>query len=87
MRLTAEARELHAMLGLLLKQNDGAFRTSAKRECLGQFGRSLETIVWAHGRLCPVDYLQGRLRCPRCGSTHVTLMWITPPTAEAITRP
>jgi len=47
--------------------------------CLGRQELSLSTLVWTHGRRCPVGYLQGKLRCPKCGSLHVMQMWIAPP--------
>lgn len=51
----------------------------AKTPCIGQHELSLSTMIWTHGRRCPIGYLQGRLRCPKCGSTNVMLMWIGPP--------
>ena len=47
--------------------------------CQGRQALDLATMVWTHVRLCPVGYLQGRLRCPRCGSVQVMMMWVAPP--------
>ena len=55
----------------------------AKTPCIGRREMALATMIWTHGRNCPVTWLLGRLRCPKCGSTHVMLMWVTPPLAAA----
>jgi len=52
--------------------------------CLGRQALDLRTMVWTHGRQCPVGYLQGHLRCPQCGSLHVLLMWSSPPDAQVL---
>jgi hypothetical protein len=56
------------------------------KPCIGQHELSLHTMIWTHGRRCPIGYLQGRLRCPKCGSTSIMLMWVSPPAPAARRR-
>src|SRR5437868_6092631 len=51
--------------------------------CIGRFELSLATMLWTHGRRCPLTHLTGRLRCPKCGSTWVMMMWVAPLEAVA----
>lgn len=54
--------------------------------CIGRQELSLQTMAWTHGRRCQLTYLHGRLRCPKCGSTHVMLVWSPPPRVEVARR-
>lgn len=47
-------------------------------ECLHQKALDLETMVWTRGRDFPLAWKQERLRCPRCGSRRVTLIYAAP---------
>lgn len=59
----------------------GRYREGLKAvpACVGVVELSLKTLVWTHGRRCPLGYLQTHLRCPRCGSMQVTYLWTSPP--------
>jgi DNA-directed RNA polymerase subunit RPC12/RpoP len=50
------------------------------RECVYSRVLDLETLVWTRGRSFPISYLESRLRCPRCGSRQVRLIFVVPPT-------
>ncbi len=52
------------------------------RPCIGRVALDLHTMVWTHGRQCPLTYLEGRLRCPRCGTLHVLQFWSKPAPAD-----
>lgn len=54
--------------------------------CIGLVELELRTMVWTHGRRCPIGYLQTHLRCPKCGSTQVMAIWTFPPGADAVRR-
>ena len=46
----------------------------------------LETMLWTHGRACPIAWLNGRLRCPVCSSKQVLLLWVEPPAPAVVQR-
>jgi len=52
------------------------------RECVYGGELDLQTLVWTRGRDFPLDMLASRLRCPRCGSRKVRVMF-DPPTNTA----
>jgi hypothetical protein len=35
----------------------------------------LETLIWTRGREFPLSWLESRLKCPRCGSRRVTVLF------------
>jgi len=39
---------------------------------------SMETLVWTRGRALPLSKLPERLKCPRCGSRRVRLLYDVP---------
>jgi hypothetical protein len=39
-------------------------------------------MLWTHGRTYPIGRLQGRVRCPTCGTLHVFLIWTRPSVAD-----
>jgi hypothetical protein len=41
----------------------------------------LETMQWTHGRTYPIGRLSDYLGCPKCGTRHVLVLWISPPNA------
>ena len=43
----------------------------------------METLVWTRGRAFPLSRLESRLRCPRCGSRHVVVLYQPPRHAAA----
>ena len=46
--------------------------------CIAKMDLDLETLLWTHGRACPLAWLQQRLKCPKCDTRHVVLFWIAP---------
>lgn len=48
------------------------------REC--QFSAKLDmmTLVATRGRNFPISWLGTRLKCPRCGSTSIRILWDFP---------
>ena len=52
------------------------------RECKGRLDADLPTLVWTRGRDYPIARLEGRLKCPSCGSRRVLVAFI-PPTEPA----
>jgi DNA-directed RNA polymerase subunit RPC12/RpoP len=53
------------------------------RECMERRDLDLATLVWTRGRDCPLDLLPDRMRCPRCGSRRVRMLF-TPPDGRSI---
>ncbi len=43
----------------------------------------METLVWTRGRAFPLSRLESRLRCPRCGSRNVVVLYRPPSSAAA----
>jgi hypothetical protein len=56
------------------------------RECVHGAELDLATLVWTRGRNFPLGMLESRLRCPRCGSRRVVVMFEPPPLAIASRR-
>jgi DNA-directed RNA polymerase subunit RPC12/RpoP len=48
------------------------------RECVYRAELDLQTLVWTRGRAFPLSRLESRLRCPRCGSRRVTILFQVP---------
>jgi hypothetical protein len=46
----------------------------------------MRTLVWTRGELFPLDPLESRLKCPRCGSRRVTVMFEVPNQPQALRR-
>jgi len=55
------------------------------RECGYDAELDLPTLVWTRGRAFPLGRLESRLRCPRCGSREVTVLFIPPTTKQIAT--
>jgi hypothetical protein len=49
------------------------------RECGKRSDLDLETLVWTRGAEFPLSRLESRLKCPRCGSRNVALIFGVPP--------
>jgi DNA-directed RNA polymerase subunit RPC12/RpoP len=48
----------------------------ASRECVNRFELDLETLLlWTRVRSFPLSRLESRLKCPRCGSRHIVMMF------------
>ena len=48
------------------------------RECTSRFELDMQTLVWTRGRAFPLASLVSRLKCPRCGSREVALLFQVP---------
>jgi DNA-directed RNA polymerase subunit RPC12/RpoP len=48
------------------------------RECIFGAELDLPTLVWTRGRDMPLSSLEARLKCPRCGSRRVTIVYDVP---------
>jgi hypothetical protein len=59
-------------------------RTSV-RECVFRQDLDMATLVWTRGRDFPLSRLESRLRCPRCGSRNVVVLY-QPPANTAVVR-
>lgn len=49
------------------------------RECVYGAELDLKTLVWTRGATFPLARLETRLKCPRCGSRRVVLLFEPPP--------
>jgi hypothetical protein len=56
------------------------------RACVYSAERDLDTLVWTRGRSFPLSWLQDRLRCPRCGSRRVVVVFEPPTIRHALSR-
>jgi len=43
----------------------------------------MKTLVWTRGDRFPLDQLEGRLKCPRCGSRQIKIIFSVPGSPEA----
>ncbi len=59
------------------------------RECVHSAELDLTTLVWTRGAAFPLSDLASRLKCPRCGSRRVALVFSAPsvPAHNAVGRP
>jgi hypothetical protein len=48
------------------------------RECVHGAELDLQTLVWPRGAAFPLAQLESRLKCPRCGSRRVVLLFEPP---------
>jgi hypothetical protein len=48
------------------------------RECVYRYELDLETLIWTRGSAFPISQLSERLKCPRCGSRRVALLFDLP---------
>jgi hypothetical protein len=48
------------------------------RECVSRYDLDLDTLIWTRGAAFPISMLAERLKCPRCGSRRVALMFNLP---------
>jgi hypothetical protein len=54
------------------------------RACIQTYELDLATLVWTRGRAFPLSSLEARLRCPRCGSRRVVVLFQPPPASRAL---
>jgi hypothetical protein len=48
------------------------------RECKASIRLDLDTLIWTRGGAFPISMLEGRSKCPRCGSRWVVLLFDSP---------
>jgi hypothetical protein len=48
------------------------------RDCSARYEVDLQTLIWTRGATFPVSMLAERLKCPRCGSRRIALMFNLP---------
>jgi len=53
-------------------------RSQSSRECSYRRELDMETLVWTRGWAFPLARLESRLRCPRCGSRYVVVLYEPP---------
>jgi hypothetical protein len=53
------------------------------RQCNARYDLDLETLIWTRGGKFPISMLSERLKCPRCGSRQVALMFNLPGHSDA----
>ena len=53
-------------------------RSQSSRRCDYRNELDIETLVWTRGRGFPLSRLDGRLRCPRCGSRDIVVLYQPP---------
>jgi len=66
-------------------REDGA-RAKSSRACINRKALDMETLVWTRGRAFPLSRLESRLRCPRCGSRNVVVLFEPPVNTAARSR-
>ena len=54
------------------------------RECLYSGELDMTTLVWTRGAAFPLSELAACLKCPRCGSRRVTLLFNVPKQPSAV---
>ncbi|RVK57416.1 hypothetical protein CN155_12475 [Sinorhizobium meliloti] len=52
------------------------------RECKWNYDLDMLTLVATRGRDFPLSMVASRLRCPRCGSRRVTVVFMPPLTGD-----
>ena len=63
-------------------------RSRSSRKCSYRRELDMETLVWTRGRAFPLSRLESRLRCPRCGSRYVVVLYEPPrPRRDINSRP
>src|SRR5204862_5446718 len=48
------------------------------RECICTYDLDMSTLIWTRGKNFPLALLASRLKCPRCGSRSIALLFHTP---------
>ena len=52
--------------------------------CLYRAELDMETLVCTRGRDFPLSWLQNYLKCPRCGSRRIVVMFEPPPATRRV---
>jgi hypothetical protein len=55
----------------------------SSRECTFRQELNMATLVWTRGRDFPLSRLESRLRCPRCGSRDIVVLFQPPANTAA----
>jgi hypothetical protein len=55
------------------------------RNCVYRYELDLDTLIWTRGATFPLSMLADRLKCPRCGSRKIALLFDLPPETKAQT--
>ena len=63
-------------------RSDGPSAKSS-RSCSYRRELDIETLVWTRGRAFPLSRLETRLRCPKCGSRNIVVLF-QPPNNAAV---
>lgn len=63
--------------------DDGREGLKHKRECGFRTALDMQTLVCTRGRDFPIARIAERLRCPRCGSREVAVMFSAPANPNA----
>jgi len=58
-------------------------RSQSSRECNYRRELDMETLFSTRGRAFPLSRLESRLRCPRCGSRYMVVLY-QPPRGAAV---
>ncbi len=58
---------------------------SYARECRHRAELDLATLVWTRGAAFPLSSLESRLKCPRCGSRRIVIIFEPPSTRQRAT--
>jgi hypothetical protein len=58
-------------------------RSKSSRECNYRKVLDVETLVWTRGSAFPLSRLESRLRCPKCGSRYVVVLYQPPSSVAA----
>ena len=48
------------------------------KECVYRYDLNMETLIWTRGAQFPLSNLATRLKCPRCGSRQIALLFDIP---------
>ena len=65
-------------------RSDGPSAKSS-RQCRYRRELDVETLVWTRGRAFPLSRLETRLRCPKCGSRNIVVLFQAPNNAAVAT--
>jgi hypothetical protein len=55
----------------------------SSRPCHHRYELDLETLLWTRGARFPLSRLGGFLKCPRCGSRRIAVMFDIPQIPQA----
>lgn len=56
----------------------GTIKSRLRRQCIWSYDLDMLTLVATRGMDFPLSMVASRLRCPRCGSRSVTVVFMPP---------